>query len=142
MDKKITFRVVQTKNYDFLKKIFPDKADAYSMEVTFNEFLNSFRHTLDELKIFNEDEIIALCDATNSWLMDFTLLPAGQCLVHELEDYYKFEQSIAIPKDFLKKLKSLTDFQAYVLCRWINSLWNTEEEVLEKAKFYFLKENL
>lgn len=136
MDKKITFRVIQQKNYKFLKDILPGKADSAAFEIAFNEIMNSFRNTLEnELKLFDKDEIFNLVDCFLSSKMDFTIISAKKFLAHEMKNYYTFHLIKDIPKKFLRKLKKLTDFQAYVLCRFLKSLCDTDNTGL--AVFFF-----
>jgi len=135
-EKKITFRLSENQ-YERFRSVFPEGADHHIGGAFVSECLNMFRNTLLELKgVFNRDEIGALVDITNTWLMDFSQFSARQMLLHELEDYFRLEQGSEFPPEFREKIESLTEFQVYVLLRQIKADWKSEDVVGESEKLF------
>ena len=130
MGKKITFNIVSEKQYKLFKQIYCNNwSDSFSAKTLFEEYMNLFLLTTKELNIFTKEEAAYLMESVNTWLMKFHhgTSPAMN-LISEVEDYFKYTGFGTLSKDFREKLEKLSNWEAYVLCRILNSCRNTPPE--------------
>ena len=136
LDKRIVYNLSE-KEHDTLKSIFfkdsGSTSDNYSSNIAVKELLNLIIITLPELKIFTEDEVSNLIEVVKDWQMDFTQFLVKQLTLHKLTI-----DNNSILKELINKIKSLTEFQVYVLLRWLKTIVN-EPDQLQIAKQYFCK---
>jgi hypothetical protein len=121
MDKRLVYNLNE-KEHDLLRSIFfkdsGSTSDNYSSNIAVREFLNLIIITLPELKIFTEYEVNNLMEVVRNWQMDFTQFLIKPLALHWLHDH----------NDLYDKINNLSEFQIYVLLRWLKKIVNEPDQ--------------
>jgi hypothetical protein len=130
-DKRLVYNLSE-KEHDILRSVFfkdsGSTSDNYSSNIAVRELLNLIIITLPELKIFTEDEVNNLMEIVRNWQMDFTQFLIKPLALHWLHGH----------NDLYDKINNLSEFQIYVLLRWMKKIVN-EPDQSNIASQYFCK---
>lgn len=136
-DKQIVYNLSE-KEHDLLESIFfsdlGSTSDNYSSNIAIRELINLINITLPELKIFTENEVENLISIVRNWQMDFSQFLVKQLALHKL-----ITHNGSILGSLINKIESLSEFQCYIVLRWIKKLTNQPVFDFNLIKAYFCK---